>query len=110
MKNENKTSEYTEREQAATADRNMTTIWKIAVAAMSVFLVLLIVALIVNLVRLGAANSRKNALAEQNAKLEQLIEDQDQMIYYYGTSEFVEEYAREMLDMIYRGETVIGRK
>lgn len=81
---------------------------KIAVAAMAVLLVLLIAALIVNLVQLSAANSRKRSLAEQNAKLEQVIQSNDKTITYCGSSEFVEEYAREMLDMIYRGETVIG--
>ena len=81
---------------------------KIVVAALVVLLVLLVVALIVNLVRLSAANGRRDSLAEQNAKLEQIIKDNDNMITYCGSSEFVEEYAREMLDMIYRGETVVG--
>ena len=43
-------------------------------------------------------------------KLEQIIESNESMINFCGSSEFVEEYAREMLDMIYRGETVIGAK
>ena len=81
---------------------------KIVVAALAVLLVLLVVALIVNLVRLSAANGRRDSLAEQNAKLEQIIKDNDNMITYCGSSECVEEYAREMLDMIYRGETVVG--
>lgn len=83
---------------------------KIAVAAMAVLLVLLIAALIVNLVRLGAVNSRKRSLEEQNARLEQVIQSNESAITYCGSSEFVEEYAREMLDMIYRGEVVIGTK
>ncbi len=73
-------------------------------------IVLLIVALIVNLVRLGAANSRKDALAAQNAKLARLIEQNNGMIDYCQSSEFITDYAREYLDMIYRGETVIGGK
>lgn len=80
---------------------------KIAVAAGAVLLVLLIIALIVNLVRLGAANSRKDALAAQNARLEQLIDKNNGMIDYCESAEFIEDYAREMLDMIYRGETSI---
>ncbi len=80
------------------------------IAGLAVLLVLLIVALIVNLVRLGAANSRRESLARQNAKLEQIIEQNDDMITYCQSSEFIEEYAREMLDMIYRGETVVGSK
>lgn len=88
-------------------DTNKTAV-KIAVAAGAVLLVLLIIALIVNLVRLGAANSRRDELAAQNARLEQLIDKNNGMIDYCESAEFIEEYAREMLDMIYRGETSIG--
>lgn len=90
--------------------KNNTAAAKIMVAGLAVLLVLLIVALIVNLVRLGAANARRNSLAEQNAKLERIIEQNDNMITYCQSSEFIEEYAREMLDMIYRGETPVGSK
>lgn len=88
--------------------RTIDTKKKIIVAALSVLLVLLVVAFIVNLVRLSAANSRKDALAAQNAQLERIIEENADMITYCSSSEFVEDYAREMLDMIYRGETVVG--
>lgn len=84
------------------------TVVKIVVAALAVVLVMLIVALIVNLVRLGAANSRKEELEKQNARLEQLINDNNGLIDYCRSSEFVESYAREMLDMIYRGEIAVG--
>ena len=84
------------------------TVVKIVVATLAVVLVLLIVALIVNLVRLGAANNRKDALAAQNAQLEQLIELNGEMITYCQSAEFIEAYAREYLDMKYRGETTVG--
>lgn len=87
---------------------NTNTAAKIMVAALAVLMVLLIVALIVNLVRLSAANNRRDSLAEQNAKLERIIEQNDSMIIYCQSSEFVEDYAREMLDMVYRGETMVG--
>ncbi len=83
------------------------TVIKIVVAALSVFLLLLIIALIINLVKLGAVNSRKKALENQNAQLAQIIEKNDGMIDYCASSEFVENYAREMLDMVYRGEIVV---
>lgn len=79
---------------------------KIVVSALAVLLVLLIVALIVNLVRLGAANDRKDALAAQNAQLEQRIQINGEMIAYCQSTEFIEAYAREYLDMKYRGETM----
>lgn len=84
------------------------TVTKIVVATLAVVLVLLIVALIVNLVRLGAANSRKDALAAQNAQLEQRIGLNEDAIAYCQSSEFIEAYAREYLDMKYRGETTVG--
>lgn len=87
---------------------NNKTIIKIVGAALSVLFVLLVIALIINLVRLGAANDRKQSLTEQSARLDQLIEKNDNMIEYCNSTEFIEEYAREMLDMVYRGETVIG--
>lgn len=83
---------------------------KIIVSALTVVLVLLIAALVINLVRLNAVNERKRALIAQQAKLERLIEESEKLGVYYGSNEFVEEYAREVLDMIYRGETVIGGK
>ncbi|MDE7164265.1 MAG: septum formation initiator family protein [Clostridiales bacterium] len=81
---------------------------KIVGAALGVLFLLLVIALIINLVRLGAENDRKQALIEQNARLEQLIQKNDDLAEYCSSTEFIEEYAREMLDMVYRGETVIG--
>ena len=81
---------------------------KLVGAALALLFVLLVIALIINLVRLGAANDRKEALQAQNARLQQLIDKNDDMIEYCNSNEFVEEYAREYLDMVQRGETVIG--
>lgn len=87
---------------------NNKAIFKIVGAALALLFLLLVIALIINLVRLGAENDRKQSLTEQNAKLEQLIEKNDNLVEYCSSTEFIEEYAREMLDMVYRGETVIG--
>ncbi len=89
---------------------NNSSVAKLIGAALALLFVLLVVALIVNLVRLSAANDRKEALEAQSAKLDRLIEKNDNMIEYCSSAEFVEEYAREYLDMVYRGETVIGGK
>lgn len=86
------------------------TVIRIVVAALAVLMVLLIVALIINLVRLSAAKERKQSLAEQNAKLERLIDETENMTEVCNSDEFIEQYAREMLDMVYRGETIIGVK
>ena len=83
---------------------------KIIGVSLALLFILLVIALIVNLVKLGAVNDRKQSLTEQNARLEKLIESNDSMIEYCNSAEFVEEFAREYLDMVYRGETVIGEE
>jgi len=92
-----------------TAQSNKTVI-KIIVSALAVLLVLLIVALIINLVKLSAANERKDELAAQSARLDEVIDDNNNTLDYCQTSEFIESYAREYLDMIYRGEITITVK
>lgn len=74
------------------------------------FFVLLIVALIINVVRLSAVNSRRNALAAQSAELDRVIDENNALIDYCQTPEFIEDYAREYLNMLYLGEIEIDVK
>lgn len=83
------------------------TVIKIIVSACAVLFVLLIIALIVNLVKLSAVNDRKERLEAQSHKLDTVIDDNGKMLDYIETPEFVENYAREYLDMIYRDEIII---
>lgn len=83
---------------------NSVLIKKIIVAACAVFLALAIIALIINLVHLSAANARKAELLEQSAYLDTLIDKNESVIKYCESDEFIENYAREYLDMIYRDE------
>ena len=69
------------------------TVIKIIVASLAVLLILLIV-----------------DLAKQSAYLDTLINENGAMIDYCQTPEFIEDYAREYLDMIYRDEIIIGVK
>ncbi|MCH5160663.1 MAG: hypothetical protein J1G04_01385 [Clostridiales bacterium] len=87
---------------------NSKNLFKIIVAAVAVFLVLLVVALIYNLVRLSAENKRLDSLKAQAAYYESIIGKNGEFIDYCQTPEFIEQYAREYLDMIYRGETPVG--
>ena len=89
-------------------EANKKTIIKLVVAALAALLVLLIVALIVNLVRLSAVNDRMDSLAAQSEYLEKAIDENGKLLDYCQTSSFIENYAREYLDMIYRGEIVLG--
>lgn len=91
-------------------ENNNNSVARIIGVSLALLFVLLVIALIVNLVKLSAANDRKEALEAQSAKLDRMIEKNENMIDYCGSAEFIEEYAREYLDMVYRGETVIGGK
>ena len=102
-----------ENEQNTTQEKtnNSKTIIKIVTVALTVLFVMLVIALIVNLVKLGAVNSRKAALEAQNARLEQVIAENDKMIEAcQNDPQFIEDYAREMLDMVYRDEIVMNGK
>lgn len=88
-----------------------TTIKKIIVAALATLLVLLIVALIINLVRLSAANRREAELARKRDMLQAVYDENQQFIDVDSKSpEFIEAYAREYLDMVRRGEIIIDIK
>lgn len=91
-----------------TKNNNNSSVARLVGVSLALLFVLLVIALIVNLVKLSAANDRKEALQAQSAKLDRLIENNDNMIEYCNSPAFIEEYAREYLDMVYRGETVIG--
>ncbi len=100
-----------EQNNARETKNNSKTIIKIVTAALTVLFVMLVIALIVNLVKLGAVNSRKAALEAQNARLEQVIAENDKMIEAcQNDPQFIEDYAREMLDMVYRDEIVFNGK
>ncbi len=89
---------------------NRRTVKNIIIAACSVFLVLLIVALIINIVRWSAVSTRENELKAVEAELDARIDENGKLIKYCSTDEFYEQYAREYLDMIYRDEIIITVK
>mgnify|MGYP000789497826 FL=1 len=81
----------------------------ITVAAVVLF-VLLLVALITNLVRLAGSNSRKAELEAQLAALDRQIEENNSIINYRQSEEYVDAYAREYLNMIGRDEEAFTGK
>ena len=91
-------------------EANKKTIIKIVVASLATLLVLLIVALIINLVRLSAVNDRLDEYKAQSAYLEKALAENESMLTYCKTSSFIINYAREYLNMIYRGELPLGTK
>lgn len=81
----------------------------VTVAAVVLF-VLLLVALITNLVRLAGSNSRKAELEAQLAALDRQIEENNSIIDYRQSEEYVDAYAREYLNMIGRDEEAFTGK
>ena len=81
----------------------------ITVAAVVLF-VLLLVALITNLVRLAGSNSRKAELEAQLAALDRQIEENNSIIDYRQSEEYVDAYAREYLNMIGRDDEAFTGK
>lgn len=83
---------------------------KIITVAAVAFLSLLVIALVINVVKLGAANRRKRELAAAKARIESAITEADGKIDYFGSDEYVSRYAREYLNMKGEDEEVISGK
>ncbi len=91
-------------------EENRETAKVIIVAACVVFAVLLVISLVVGLVSLASASSRKNKLQRQLNELNILVERKDADLQYYMSDEYVQRIAREYLDMQGDGEiTFIGK-
>ena len=84
--------------------KDMTTTKKIIVCACSAFAVLLIIALSINLISLSVATSRKNKLAAELSRLDKQIAANSQSIEYFESDDYVNDFAREYLDMQGKGE------
>ncbi len=98
-----------ETKSGVSEEKRMRILQLITVAAVILF-VLLITALITNLVRLAASNSRKEQLEAQLAALDARIETNAGIIEYRKSWEYVDAYAREYLNMIGRDEEAFTGK
>ena len=83
----------------------------IITASCVVFAILMLVALIVGLVSLASASTRKNKLERQLASINAELELNESNIAYYNSKEFIETYVREYCDMQGEGEiSFVGKK
>ncbi len=64
-----------------------------------VFIAVLLTALIINIVKLSTLNSKKEALIERLSTVESQIKENDEIIEYISTDEYIDRYAREYLNM-----------
>lgn len=72
---------------------------KILTASAITLIVILSVSLIVNVVKLTRLNKRKAELAASIADVERRIAENDDVIDYISTDEYIDRYAREYLNM-----------
>ncbi len=76
-----------------------------------IFLVLMITALIINLVRLGSLRAREKELAQLIAQADATIAGNEAELTYRQSQEYIDWYAREYLNMQGEDEiTFIGKK
>ena len=92
-------------------NENRVRIMQIIVVAAVIFVLLLLTALIVNLVRLASTNTRKRALEAELNRLDALIAQNEETLDYRKPDEYIDAFAREYLNMIGRGEEAfVGKK
>lgn len=91
-------------------DKKKEQIQTIIVISCVIFAVLMLVAMIMNLVKLAGASSRKAALEQEIAYLNELIDSNGSEIDYRKTKEYIDKYARDYLDMVGKDEIVFVGK
>ena len=64
-----------------------------------VFIAVLLTALVINIVKLSTLNSKKEALTQRLSTVESQIKENDEIIEYISTDEYIDRYAREYLNM-----------
>lgn len=71
-----------------------------------ILLLFALIALVYNLVSIGTLSSRRSELEAQSEQLSAAIEENENEFEYMQSSEYIEKYAREHLNMKYEDEEV----
>ncbi|GHU99592.1 hypothetical protein FACS1894211_05260 [Clostridia bacterium] len=82
---------------------NRAQVW---IAGLAGLLFMLLVALIVNWVRIGSLSSRAKASEAANIAAERQIEENQRTLDYLNSPEYLERLAREELDLKKQGEEI----
>ena len=88
---------------------NKTTL-RVVTVSMVLFLLVLIAALVINIVKLSSVNAKKEALLNNLARIENEIKDNQATIDYLSTDAYVDQYAREYLNMQGKNEEAFTGK
>ena len=83
---------------------------KIITIASIVLLAILVIALVINVIKLSSLNNRKAELQTKLAEIERQIEENNDTIDYLGTDDYIDRYAREYLNMNGAGEEAFTGK
>jgi len=80
---------------------------RILTVAAITLIVVLVISLIASVATVGSLRARKRSLQRQYSALTARNKSLEGEIGYKSTDAYIEQYAREVLDMIKRGEKVI---
>ncbi|MBO5214576.1 MAG: septum formation initiator family protein [Clostridia bacterium] len=83
---------------------------RVITVSMVLFLLILIAALVINVVKLSSVNAKKEQLIDNLARIEQEIKQNQDTIDYLSTDEYVDQYAREYLNMQGKNEEAFTGK
>jgi cell division protein FtsB len=83
---------------------------RVITVSMVLFLLILIAALVINVVKLSTVNHKKTQLLDNLARIEQEIKQNQDTIDYLSTDEYVDQYAREYLNMQGKNEEAFTGK
>jgi cell division protein FtsB len=83
---------------------------RVITVSMVLFLLILIAALVINVVKLSTINNKKTQLLDNLARIEQEIKQNQDTIDYLSTDEYVDQYAREYLNMQGKNEEAFTGK
>ena len=83
---------------------------RVITVSMVLFLLILIAALVINVVKLSSVNAKKEQLLDNLARIEQEIKQNQDTIDYLSTDEYVDQYAREYLNMQGKNEEAFTGK
>ena len=83
---------------------------RVITVSMVLLLLILIAALVINVVKLSPVNNKKTQLLDNLARIEQEIKQNQDTIDYLSTDEYVDQYAREYLNMQGKNEEAFTGK
>lgn len=83
---------------------------KIITVAAVIFAVLLVIAMIINLIKFANVTTKEQRLKKELARINSVIEQNQEEIDYKSTDDYVEKYVRDYLNMVGKNEKAFKGK